>query len=120
MTTPDNLRELPSGGYLTYSVAAEAYYYHTVGREEPSITVMSSHTGRGGGVSWEFQVVDRSERIGQLALRVEIFDDAWAAFVEVPEIFAAMAAGTVKSLNDLRTLLDGLGAVDETTREQER
>lgn len=115
MTTPKH--ELPGGGFLAYTVAAESYYWRHMNRmTEPNIGISASHDGRGGGVDWEFSVADHTERLGQQALRVEIFDDAWQAFAELPEIFTAMGAGEIKTLDDLRALLDRLGAVDQTTR----
>lgn len=109
-------REFPGGGYLAYIVVVETYYYQRLGNPDkrpPSINIFAS---RGGGVSWEFSVTDHTARLGQRALKVEIFDDAWAAFADLPELFVAMADGEIESLDELRTLLDRLGAVDQTPR----
>jgi len=43
-----------------------------------------------------------------------VFDDAYAAFTQVPELFAALADGAGTTLAGARSLLDMLGAVDET------
>ncbi len=109
-------RELPGGSFLAYIVGAESYYYRAAMKDDPYISIGA--TNDGDGPSWEFSVVDHSERLNApTALRVEIFDDAWRAFSDVPELFAAMAAGEIESLDDLRALLDRLGAVDQTTRD---
>lgn len=107
-------RGLPDDTHLAYTVRHETYYAGTL-PGEPEVIVMASAKGSGGGVAWEFGVTDGASRIGR-GLELRMWDDAWAAFAQLPDFFAALAAGEVASLDDVRALLDRLGAVDETDR----
>ncbi len=100
---------LPDGTRLAYTILREAWYADAARDEPARINIAASVPG--DGVAWEFLVVEYRE-----GLRVEIFDDAWPAFAQVPELFAALAAAGTPTLNDVTVLLDRLGAVDETAR----
>ncbi len=109
---------LPDGCRLAYTIFHEAWYASADPDRRPTINVSAAST-HGDGVAWDFQIVEHQvgpagQRIP--ALRVEIFDDAWPAFAQVPELFAALAAAGQPTLNDVTVLLDRLGAVDETAR----
>jgi hypothetical protein len=45
-----------------------------------------------------------------------IFSDAYAAFTEIPEFFATLAAAQFTALHEVQAALDALGAADETRR----
>jgi hypothetical protein len=96
-------------GYsLNYVVPHEAFYCRVV--NDVSVTVQKSADD--GGCAWEFSVVEHP-RIG---IRVEVFDDAFAAFVEVPEFFTALAQSRRSNLDSVREILDDLGFEDATQR----
>ena len=108
---------LPEDTHLAYSVFHEAWYASVPGNvRQPEIGVAASAEGSGGGVAWEFAVEEVD--LSPTAIRVRVFDDAFAAFAEMPEFFAALAAEKITTLAQVRELLDRLGAVDETSREQ--
>lgn len=48
-----------------------------------------------------------------------MLDDAFAAFGQVPEFFAALGSEGVTTLEGARAVLDRMGAADETPRERE-
>lgn len=102
--------QLPEGTRLAYVVTHEAWYYRD---GKPSVTVMAA--AGGGGVAWEFAVEEFRFR-GEPATQVQVFEDAYAAFAQLPEFFGALAAGEGTTLADVIKLLDLLGAVDKTER----
>lgn len=114
--------EMPEGTHLAYVIYHETKWWGQMCRHDrPNegrrcVQVYASAKGAGGGTAWEFSVIgydfDRTEK----PLRICMFDDAWMAFAQVPEFFAALTDDTVKRLDDIRALLDQLGAVDETER----
>lgn len=105
--------ELPDDTHLAYTVAHEAWYWR--GDENDYVMIAASAKGSGGGVAWEFQV-EEMELGGKQVIRVKVFDDAFAAFADVPGLFAALADGRAGTLVTVREVLDDLGAVDETER----
>lgn len=106
---------LPDDCYLAYTVMHEAWYRHrTPADDKPELNI--SATSHGGGVAWEFHVNEHELGLRSPSLQLHMFDDSWSAFVQLPELFAALAAGEVATLTDLRGLLDKLGAVDTTER----
>jgi hypothetical protein len=104
--------ELPEDTHLTYVVSHEAWYAKQVDR--PQINVMASADG--GGCAWEFTVEEVDLGSHGPAIRVKVFDDAFAAFTQIPEFFDDLAADEIGTLDSVRALLDGMGAVDETKR----
>ncbi len=101
---------LPADTFLDYVISKEAYYAH-VTRDEPEIQIRAA--SRGGGVGWEFTAV----QVGRIGVQICVFDDAWRAFTDVPEFFQRLAGlGKGATLDDVREILDGLGAVDSTQR----
>lgn len=101
---------------LEYIIAKEAWWRDATRNIDPDpyISVIKAH--RGGGCDWEFQITDRSRTIKSAAVRIGIFDDAFAAFTEIPELFAALAAERPTTLDAVRKILDRIGAVDATER----
>jgi hypothetical protein len=108
---------LPEDTHLAYIVVHEAWYSQPPNNvridNRPTLTVQAS--AEGGGVAWEFEIVEETTPPG--ALRVYVFDDAWQAFDQVPEFFFALVGlGGKATLEKVRGALDLLGAVDETDR----
>lgn len=107
---------LPEGMHLAYTVTHEAWYWDAVRDartgEHPHLMVSASTGGQ--GVGWEFQI-DGYDLSGPVT-RVKMFMDAYAALSQVPEFFAALAEQQPTTLDEVREILDGLGAVDETPR----
>jgi hypothetical protein len=103
---------LPDGARLTYIVSAEAYYKSVTDR--PEIWVAAS--AGGGGSHWSVTVEQYRFGKGQPSARVCVFQDAFQAFTQVPEFFAALAASAACTLDDVRAVLDSIGAADETPR----
>jgi hypothetical protein len=103
-------RELPDGAFLAYYIPYEAWYCG----DDPERLICVIARLKGGGCRWEFLI----REVPTIGLRVEVFDDAWDAFAEVPVLFAALARGLdgAGDLAELRTLLDGMGATDVTPR----
>lgn len=107
---------IPDDCHLAYVVSHEAWYWEASrGNDNPHVSVSASAKGNGGGVAWEFQI-EEMELGGKQVTRAKIFDDAYEAFTQVPELFAALADGGGSTLTGVRDLLDMLGAVDETER----
>ncbi len=100
------------GYQLTYIATHEAYY----ARDDQERTLNVVKAADAGGCAWEFNIVDHSERLDTAAVRVEIFDDAWQAFAEIPDLFAALAEIGESSLDEVRQILDQLGFTDATER----
>jgi hypothetical protein len=103
---------LPRDCFLDYVITKEAYYAHvTRAHSDPEIWIRAS--AREGGVAWEFSAV----QVGNIGVKLDVFDDAWQAFNDLPEFFQSLAArGKGVTLDDVRETLDRLGAVDSTQR----
>lgn len=94
---------------MAYTVGAESW--HRQPGSNPDIMISKLHPD--GGCDWQFPI----RQVSDIGIRAEIFDDAWHAFAEVPELFATLAAlGGDATLNDVRATLDHLGYVDTTER----
>lgn len=109
--------KLPDGTHLAYVVTHEAWYSrgHGLPDRDPSIGVMASAEGSGGGVAWEFSI--RAVPLsGSPSLKLGMFWDCFDAFGQMPEFFEGLAGIGNGTLDDIRALLDQLGAVDETAR----
>lgn len=108
---------IPEDCHLAYVVSHEAWYWNAAKGTDskPHLNVQASAKGTGGGVAWEFDV---SEHFlgGEYCTRIEMFDDSYAAFADIPEFFALMREHQPGMLREVRGILDGLGAVDETER----
>jgi hypothetical protein len=110
------MRQLPDDTHLAYVVSHEAWYGTRDIVRRPQINVAASAHGSGGGVRWEFTVEEVDLGSHGKPIRLKIFDDAFAAFAEIPEFFASLNEDGAGALDDVRHLLDSLGAVDETER----
>lgn len=107
--------DLPENTHLAYNVWREAWYADVRKDDKPGIGIAASAEGTGGGVAWEFQIT-QYELGGKPCTHIEMFDDAYEAIVQVPELFAALAKEQPGTLEQVRAILNGLGAVDETSR----
>lgn len=73
-----------------------------------------SATDRNGGCVWEFIVAEHVFHTGEASTHVEIMNDAYQAFAQIPEFFAALAAEHPTTLPPVAQILARLGAVDLT------
>lgn len=107
---------LPEDTHLAYIVWHEAWYYDAsrIPGEHPRLMVSASAEGTGGGVAWEFQI-DCYDLSGPVT-RVKMFQDAYAAFAQIPEFFEMLAEQQPVTMTEVRDILHALGAVDETPR----
>ena len=107
--------QLPEDCHLAYIVTHEAWYANAMPDRQPEIYVTA--TTEDDGSAWEFGIREADfENRGVHPISVHVFDDAFAAFAQIPEFFAALAAEEVTTLGGVRTLLANLGAADETER----
>lgn len=102
---------------LNYIITHEAWYWMPDRQHRRCVRVGSDDVV-GGGCAWEFMIEEHVFSPSQSALRVGLFDDAWQAFDQVPELFAALAADRPQTFDALRIVLDRIGAHDATEREQ--
>ena len=109
------LTALPGDTHLAYCDRREAWYARP--GERPEINISASAKGSGGGVAWEFGVAEYELGAGRPSIRLRMFDDAFAAFGQIPGFFAALTEREVASLDDVIELLRDMGAADETARE---
>jgi hypothetical protein len=109
----ENGTGLPGGSRLTYFDYRKAWF----GSSERTIGIAAAVSEAGGGDAWNFEVAEVN--LGQYgtALQVRVFDDGFAAFAELPEFFAALAAGGPETLDGVVVLLEDLGAADRTATE---
>lgn len=109
--------ELPEDCFLAYVVTHEAWYYEP-NRASGLLNGRSlnvSASSRGGGVAWEFTVEEHPHNGG--GIKLNMFDDSFPAFVQIPEFFAALNGNEVpESVAAVREILDRIGAVDTTER----
>lgn len=109
---------LPEGTHLAYTIYHETHWWRGLPSDarpsggRPTIQVAASARGAGGGVAWEFAVVEYD--ISGPTLRLEMFADAFDAFRQIPEFFGRLPV--CESLRDVRAVLHAMGAVDETER----
>lgn len=109
-TAPAELA-MPDGCFFAYVISKEAWYADVV--RAPEVNVSAS--AEDGGVAWEFSV-EEVDLGSHTAIRVKVFDDAFAAFEQVPGFFAALAAEKPLTLAEIVGILDRLGARDTTER----
>lgn len=107
---------LPEGTRLQYVISHETWYRRS--RKDDSRELNIAAWEPDEGAEWEFTVAetDLGKNI-EPAVRLVIFDDALQALVQIPEFFAALAAGgRGMTLQAVIKVLDALGAVDATER----
>jgi hypothetical protein len=110
-------RRIGDGHVLAYSVTAEMFNSQQLADiGTPALYVNAGPADGGSGVLWEFTVTEHRHGTRKL-IKLGIFDDAFAAFRDVPEFFAALDAMPAMSIDDVVVILRRLGAVDRTVRE---
>ena len=115
-----------SDSRLSYIISHEAHYKSVVdGREINVHREALTEDGEHDGVYWEFGFKWHDFDSHGTAVQLKMFDDAWQAFTEVPELFAALSArhtgpdGTVSMPPAaVAALLDEHGFTDMTPRER--
>jgi hypothetical protein len=101
---------------FAYIITHEAWYYTELRTDDERQSVLIQAAAVGGGVAWEF-VIEQIDNLGcGPTLRLNMFDDSWDAFIQVPELFAALQAKRPRHLTALREILDEIGATDITAR----
>ena len=101
---------------LIYIIGAEAWYAYTLTNLERADLLLFAQAP-GGGVSWEVRLIDRAD-LGHPHVELRVFNDGMAAFAEVPDFFAALAAEQPRDLVAVRTIAERIGAVDGTPRQR--
>ena len=106
--------KLPDSTRLAYEVTAEAWYSRIPGtrRDAPQIRISLKGPSR----LWDFTV--EVTGYNSPVLRLTMLQDAYPALTQVPEFFAGLQQVSRGSLAEVRSLLDWLGAEDETERER--
>lgn len=111
---------------LNYAVSGEAWYARDNADLVDELRVgRDSYTadGHDDGCCWEFTI--RLHHLGtSTALRVEMFNDSWIAYTEVPALFAALATMSTHAVGDNRQwtladivkVLNECGFTDDTPR----
>lgn len=99
---------------LTYTVGHEAWHWRFA-TSEGATHEIGVHADAD---NWELFIRWYDLGSGPAAPRLEIFDEAWVAFNQFPELFAFMAANASKriSTDDVTLFLVRLGLTDETSR----
>lgn len=112
--------DLPDEATLTYVLEHEAHYADALDEgKTPAVSVVAAAAG-GMGAHWEFRLREQQLLGGVPALRLEMFDDAFAAFSDIPEFFAALREHQPTTVAAAVELLKPLGAVDTTKRQEVR
>ncbi|MEU6725536.1 hypothetical protein ABZ917_17655 [Nonomuraea wenchangensis] len=101
--------KIPEDCRFAYVVSHKAWYCDVI--DAPSVTVCASALG--GGVAWEFAIKE-VELGGSPVIRAGVFNDAFAAFEQIPEFFATLGEERPSTLDAVVEILGRLGAVDET------
>lgn len=106
------MTDRPEGYWPSYSVMHEAWY---ASRSDERCLYVSLNDYDDNG-RWEFKVEEGDLSINGPAVRVCVFTDAFDAFTEFPEFFAALSVRRPTTLAAVRELLKELGAIDRTRR----
>jgi len=107
---------LPEDCTLAYIIGHESrYWMHEQPR--PRYVRVGADSIR-GGCAWEFMIEEHVFTSRESALRVCLFDDAWEAFHQVPELFAALTDDRPRNFAQLSAVLDRIGAHDITPRDR--
>lgn len=112
---------MPDDCTFAYTVCSEAWYSEVlkdtgVMKNRPELMVAAS--GNGGGCKWEFSVVEKN--LGGPTVQVRMFGDSFDAYVSIPAFFSALEREQPSTLDEVRQILDDLGAIDQTQREEPR
>lgn len=113
-------KPLPGGGRLAYTVTRDAWYWQAMSdSHSPDIVIEAQVCDGDDATAWEF-IIASEVLDGENALKINVFDEAFDAFVEIPDFFAALATEKPQTLEEVVALLDRVGAEDITEREAPR
>ena len=107
----------PEGYTYGFVQVSRAWYAKSSSlTDKSSEEIMIGLYADGGGCRWEFGI--RWHLLREPSPRVEVFHDAWCAFAEVPELFAALAKIDKLTPQECCDLLATCGFVDQTPVER--
>jgi hypothetical protein len=89
-------------------------WYASVLKGAREINIMAESVG--GGCAWEFKIELRDDLGDKTAYRLSVFDDAFVAFVQIPEFFELLGESRPVTERGIIHLLERVGAVDSTDR----
>lgn len=107
----------PPGLALAYHVCREAWYApFQPSNDRTVLSVGLYNAANRGGCRWEFSIDE--EQANGPTLQVKVFSDAWQAFMDIPEVFAALGdLGQGALVEEVVEILDEFGFRDFTRRE---
>lgn len=101
----------------TYIVHSRAWYAESAKLERDVCEAIHIQYAEGSR-SWEFSILLYKLSPSRSAFRVEMFDDTWSAFTDVPELFRALAdRGEDADVGEIEATLTELGFEDVTRTE---
>jgi hypothetical protein len=101
---------------LAYTIIDETYYRDAMKHQERPLLWVSSSC-EDTSIDWQFNVEEYTFDWGR-SLQLTMHPSACKAIVQVPELFAALAEQEPKTLSEMVAILDRLGAVDVTERDE--
>ena len=104
---------------FTYIVHSRCWYADTVPHRDKTLeNVTITKPAEGGGVHWEFgirlRILSPNSEYPTRAWLVDVYDDAWAAFRELPPFFSRLSDMKKPTLKKLEGILRECGIVDDT------
>lgn len=99
-----------------YVLVHEAWYADPARVQRPTLTVAVHDQDGDENFTFEFQEYAPGALAPDSALKLRVFDDAFAAFAELPEFLAALSDERPNTVAQLVAILDRLGARDMTAR----
>jgi hypothetical protein len=101
---------------FSYALHYEACYWGTI-PDIPHISVLARRST--GQLAWEVTFTETLLANGRTAVHLRVADDAWTAFTQLPELFAALAVRVAgdTTIEEIRELLIAMGGTDETLRD---
>lgn len=82
---------------LTFTVSHETWYWANANFDKSKFAEVGVHrealtdAGEHDGVHWEFSISWYRFSDSTVGVKVGVFDDAWVAFHEIPEVFGRLA-----------------------------
>lgn len=103
---------LPDGSRLVYTLGHKAWYAQANGLTSPELTVTAAMGD--GGCAWEFMVREHDLGRDERPIRIDVFDDSFEAYAQIPEFFIAVGVLRPTGIAQVVDILSAFGAVDET------
>lgn len=114
----DDVARRAEGDALSYFLSHETWLHRLPNRPaspiDPTEPTLYLSYRYADGDAWSARFTEYRLSDGP-AVAVEMFDDSFRAFTQMPELFTALADG-VSTLDEVRVVLDGLDAKDTTDR----